>query len=302
MQPQAPSPERAASQYRVMGVMPAIQTSTLAPESSPWVIGDLQGCLEPLLALVSELPASAPLWLTGDLINRGPQSLETLRWVIAQGDRVRVILGNHDLHLLAIALGVRKPHRNDTYDDILCAPDRRDLIDWLRAQPLALHQHGWLMVHAGVLPQWTVAKTLALAEEVSTVLRSPDWAKFIPAMYGNEPAQWSDALTGYDRLRVIVNALTRLRFCDQAGQMEFATKEGVGAAPPGFVPWFDVHARATAATPIVFGHWSALGLINRPDLIAIDTGCVWGRQLSAVRLADRAIIQVQCADCGADGA
>lgn len=281
-------------------VMTAADISTPALERSPWVIGDLQGCLDPLLALVNQLPVTAPIWLTGDLINRGPRSLDTLRWVIAQGDRVRAILGNHDLHLLAIALGVRKPHRNDTYDDILNAPDREDLIDWLRAQPLAHHEQGWLMVHAGVLPQWTVTKTLALAEEVSAVLRGPDWAKFIPAMYGNEPAQWSDTLTGQDRLRVVVNALTRLRFCDRNGTMEFATKEGVGAAPAGFVPWFDAPARATAATPIVFGHWSALGLINRPDLIAIDTGCVWGRQLSAVRLADRAVIQVQCADCGAE--
>lgn len=139
-------------------VMTAADISTPALERSPWVIGDLQGCLDPLLALVNQLPVTAPIWLTGDLINRGPRSLDTLRWVIAQGDRVRAILGNHDLHLLAIALGVRKPHRNDTYDDILNAPDREDLIDWLRAQPLAHHEQGWLMVHAGVLPQWTVTK------------------------------------------------------------------------------------------------------------------------------------------------
>lgn len=282
--------------------MAAAKAPTPAPEHSPWVIGDLQGCLDPVLSLVERLPAKAPIWLTGDLINRGPRSLDTLRWVIAQGSRVRTILGNHDLHLLSIALGIRKPHRNDTYDDILNAPDRADLIDWLRSQPLAHYEYGWLMVHAGVLPQWTVSKALALAEEVSAVLRGPHWTKFIPAMYGNEPSQWRDTLGGDERLRIIVNALTRLRFCDRDGRMEFATKEGVGAAPPGFMPWFDVPARATADTPIVFGHWSALGLINRPDLVAIDTGCVWGRQLSAVRLCDRAVMQVQCAECGADGA
>lgn len=270
-------------------------------KDSPWVIGDLQGCLDPLLALVEKLPEKAPIWLTGDLINRGPQSLETLRWVIAQGTRVRAVLGNHDLHLLAIALGLRKPHRSDTYDDILNAADRADLIDWLRSQPLAHLEHGWLMVHAGVLPQWTAAQTVALAQEVSARLQAPDWTRFIPAMYGNEPAQWSETLPGDERLRVVVNALTRLRFCDSGGRMEFATKEGVGAAPPGFMPWFEVPHRATAGHPVVFGHWSALGLINRPDLVAIDTGCVWGRQLSAVRIADRAVIQVQCASCGADG-
>ncbi|MFM8548960.1 MAG: symmetrical bis(5'-nucleosyl)-tetraphosphatase [Betaproteobacteria bacterium] len=270
-------------------------------KDSPWVIGDLQGCLDPLLELVEKLPEKAPIWLTGDLINRGPQSLETLRWVIAQGARVRTVLGNHDLHLLAIALGVRKPHRSDTYDDILNATDRADLIDWLRSQPLAHREHGWLMVHAGVLPQWTAAQTVVLAQEVSARLQAPDWTRFIPAMYGTEPSHWSETLTGDDRLRVVVNALTRLRFCDSGGRMEFATKEGVGAAPPSFMPWFEVPDRATAGVPLVFGHWSALGLINRPDLIAIDTGCVWGRQLSAVRLADRAVIQVQCADCGAGG-
>jgi len=268
---------------------------------SPWIIGDLQGCLDPLISLVDQLPPDAPLWLTGDLINRGPRSLDTLRWVIAQGKRVTTVLGNHDLHLLSIATGLRKPHRTDTYDDILAAPDRAQLLDWIRTRPLAHFDHGWLMVHAGVLPQWSVAQTLSLAREVQQALAGPDWASFLPQMYGNEPSKWDDALRGPERLRIVINALTRMRFVDATGRMEFTTKEGIGATPPGFMPWFDVPGRMTAGTPVVFGHWSALGLINRPDLVAIDTGCVWGRQLSAIRLADRKVIQVQCPDCGADG-
>ena len=269
--------------------------------SSPWVIGDLQGCLDPLLALVGQIPPDAPIWLTGDLINRGPRSLDTLRWVISQGERITTVLGNHDLHLLSIAAGIRKPHRTDTYDEILAAPDREQLLDWIRSRPLAHFGHGWLMVHAGVLPQWTVAQTLALSAELEQVLSGPDWIEFLPRMYGNEPSRWDESLHGEDRLRIVVNALTRMRFVDATGRMEFATKEGIGATPAGFMPWYEAPDRATAGTPIVFGHWSALGLINRPDLVAIDTGCVWGRQLSAMRLSDRTVLQVQCPDCGADG-
>lgn len=268
---------------------------------TPWAIGDLQGCLDPLLALVDQIPSEAPIWLTGDLINRGPRSLDTLRWVIAQGTRITTVLGNHDLHLLSIAAGIRKPHRTDTYDDILAAPDRDDLLDWIRRQPLAHFDHGWLMVHAGVLPQWSVQQTLDLAAEVQAALAGPDWLAFLPRMYGNEPSRWDDRLSGPERLRIVINALTRMRFVDASGRMEFATKEGVDATPTGYMPWFDAPDRITANTPIVFGHWSALGLINRPDLVAIDTGCVWGRQLSAMRLSDRQVIQVQCPDCGTNG-
>ncbi|MEN9773170.1 MAG: hypothetical protein RL322_240 [Pseudomonadota bacterium] len=262
---------------------------------SIWAIGDLQGCLPQLLALLEKLPADAHLWLTGDLVNRGPQSLETLRWARSNSDRITTVLGNHDLHLLAVAAGVRRPHRTDTFNEILAAPDRSDLLDWLRRQPLAHHAEGWLMVHAGVLPQWSVPEVMALANEASRVLAGPDWESFIWKMYGNEPARWTPSLHGADRLRVVVNALTRLRFCSDDGTMEFATKEGLASAPVGYRPWFDLPTRLSAGTPIVFGHWSSLGLINRPDLLAIDTGCVWGRQLSAVRLADRQIVQVDCA-------
>ena len=273
----------------------------MSESPSPWAIGDLQGCLDPLLTLVDQIPSEAPIWLTGDLINRGPRSLDTLRWVIAQGNRITMVLGNHDLHLLSIAAGIRKPHRTDTYDDILAAPDRDDLLDWIRRQPLAHFDHGWLMVHAGVLPQWSVQQTLDLAAEVQAALAGPDWLAFLPRMYGNEPSRWDDRLSGPERLRIVINALTRMRFVDASGRMEFATKEGVDATPAGYMPWFDAPDRITANTPIVFGHWSALGLINRPDLVAIDTGCVWGRQLSAMRLSDRQVIQVQCPDCGTNG-
>lgn len=273
--------------------------SASGPET--WAIGDLQGCLDSLLALEARLPAKARLWLTGDLVNRGPRSLDSLRWAMAQGDRVITVLGNHDLHLLAVAAGIRKAHRTDTLTDILAAPDRDALLDWVRTRPLAHHAQGWLMVHAGVLPQWSVARTLELAGEVQAVLSGPRWIEFLREMYGNKPARWSDGLTGHDRLRVIVNALTRLRFCTPNGKMEFDTKDGAGAPPAGHHPWFDVPGRATAGTPIVFGHWSTLGLLNRPDLLGIDTGCVWGGELTAVRLSDRALVRQACRQTLAPG-
>ncbi len=268
--------------------------ASAAIDDETWAIGDLQGCLDSLLRLLPQLPADARLWMPGDIVNRGPRSADSLRWAMSQGERLVAVLGNHDLHLLAVAAGIRRAHRTDTLDDILGAPDRDALIDWVRTRPLAHFEDGWLMVHAGVLPQWSVARTLELAEEVRAVLSGPRWIDFLREMYGNEPAEWSDGLRGHDRLRVIVNALTRIRFCTPAGRMDFAAKEGLDAAPPGHRPWFDVPQRATAGTPIVFGHWAALGLIDRPDLLAIDTGCVWGRALTAVRLADRALRSVQC--------
>lgn len=262
--------------------------------SETWAIGDIQGCLDSVLDLTARLPADANLWLTGDIVNRGPRSLDSLRWAMAQGDRLVTVLGNHDLHLLAVAAGIRKAHRTDTLDDVLAAPDHDALIDWVRSRPLAHFDQGWLMVHAGVLPKWSVERTLELADEVQRVLAGPRWIDFLREMYGNEPARWSKSLRGHDRLRVIVNALTRLRFCTASGEMEFKTKEGADSAPNGYFPWFDVPGRATAGAPIVFGHWSSLGLIDRPDLLAIDTGCLWGRELTAVRLSDRAVMQVKC--------
>lgn len=263
------------------------------------LIGDIQGCDEALGRLLDAAgftPSRHRLLVLGDLVNRGPDSLAVLRRLQALGDAAQCLLGNHDLHLLAVAAGVRAPHRSDTVQPLLDAPDREPLLHWLRLQHLALQAEGWLCVHAGVLPTWTSAQTLALAGEVQAVLRGPDLADFLPRMYGNEPDQWDDALTGDARLRVIINALTRLRFCAADGRMDFKMKEGADAAPPELLPWFDVPGRRTAGTPVAFGHWSTLGLVNRPDLLALDTGCVWGGCLSAARVdgGRREIVQVRC--------
>ena len=265
-------------------------------------IGDVQGCLDALVRLVASIDAQraqgsppSPLWLVGDLVNRGPRSLATLRWAIENEHRITMVLGNHDLHLLAVAAGIRPEHRSDTLGEILAAPDAADLIDWVRRRPLAHLQDGHLLVHAGVLPQWSAERAVELAAEVQHELASPRWVDFLRTMYGNEPAHWDERLRGADRLRMIVNALTRLRFCTPDGTMDFTVKAGVDAAPAGHVPWFEVPARASADTTIVFGHWSHLGLIDRPKLIALDTGCVWGGALTAMRLADRAVFSTRCA-------
>lgn len=262
-----------------------------------YAIGDLQGCHPSLLQLLEKIHAASSnprIVFVGDLINRGPRSLSTLREIYALKDVVKVLLGNHDLHLLAVANGIRQIHRSDTVQEILEAPDREQLLEWLRCQPLALFEAGHLLVHAGVLPQWTLEQTLALAQEVETVLRGPNWLDFLKHMYGNVPDRWSDDLQGYDRLRCIVNALTRIRFCSADGTMEFTSKEGSAAPESGYMPWFDVPGRKTVDTPIVFGHWSTLGLLQSPNLLGIDTGCVWGGKLTAVRLEDHAIFQVDC--------
>jgi bis(5'-nucleosyl)-tetraphosphatase (symmetrical) len=264
-----------------------------------YLLGDLQGCGNPLARLLDEVafsPSRDHLYVLGDLVNRGPDSLGVLQRLRALGGAATCLLGNHDLHLLAVAHGVRQPHRSDTLGPILNAPDRDDWLNWLRQQKLAVCAHGWLMVHAGVLPQWDTAQTLALAAEAEAMLQGPDLAEFLPQMYGNTPAQWHDGLQGVPRWRCVINALTRLRFCSVDGTMEFATKEGAGGAPEGYMPWFEVPGRRTAQQPVAFGHWSTLGLINRDDLLALDTGCVWGGQLTAVRLTPegREVVQVPC--------
>ncbi len=273
------------------------------------LIGDIQGCDAALQRVLEAAAFSASrdhAVLLGDLVNRGPDSLATLRRLQALGASASCLLGNHDLHLLALACGARAAQRGDTLAPLLAAADGPALLDWLRHQHLARMAGGWLCVHAGVLPTWTGAQTLALAAEVQAVLRGPaDGVRdFLHAMSGNSPAQWHDGLQGADRLRVIVNALTRLRFCSADGVMDFKTKEGAGAAPPGFLPWFDVPGRATAAQPMAFGHWSTLGLVNQPTLLALDTGCVWGGRLSAARVdaGRREIIQVDCPQAQAPGA
>ncbi len=275
---------------------------------SLYFIGDLQGCNTPfqrLLQAIDFSPSRDTLYVLGDLVNRGPDSLGVLRCLAALGDAAQCLLGNHDLHLLGLSEGVRKPTRKDTAQAVLLAPDGQALIDWLRHRPMAIQAHGWLMVHAGVLPQWSVAQTMALASEVEQALRGPDLKGFLAAMYGNTPAQWHDGLQGTDRLRVIVNALTRLRFCTGQGEMEFTSSEGVSGAPAGHLPWFVVAPRASAATPIAFGHWSSLAADALPagslrhNTLPLDTGCVWGGCLTAARLGEMPglfeLVQVKCA-------
>ncbi|MES2742409.1 MAG: symmetrical bis(5'-nucleosyl)-tetraphosphatase [Pseudomonadota bacterium] len=266
-----------------------------------YVIGDLQGCHEQTMALLARIDqeAGAPyeLLFAGDLINRGPHSLATLRHVmaLAEAGRADAVLGNHDLHLLAVANGIRPLHRSDTLDTILAAPDRHALIDWLRRRPLAIRRGEHLLVHAGLLPQWSAARALELAGEVDTMLRGDGWIDFLRQMYGNEPAAWDDTLRGADRLRCIINAMTRLRFCSAEGVMDFKLKESADAGQDsGLMPWFDVPGRRSADHTVIFGHWSALGLQVRDRLIALDSGCVWGGALSALCLQDRSVLQVRC--------
>ena len=269
-----------------------------------YCIGDVQGCDDALGQLLDKIafsPSRDTLYLLGDLVNRGPASGAVLRRLMGYGPSAQCLLGNHDLSLLAVAGGQRRPHRNDTMGTVLQVPDRGEMLEWLSHRPLAIRAHGLLMVHAGVLPQWDAAQVMTLAAEVEAVLRGPQQAEFFLQMYGDEPALWSDALAGAPRLRVIVNALTRLRFCTTTGKMDLKASGGLGDAPPGHLPWFDVPGRKTAGETIAFGHWSTLGFLQRPDLISLDTGCVLGGCLSAIRLgtgsneAPHELIQVDCA-------
>jgi bis(5'-nucleosyl)-tetraphosphatase (symmetrical) len=264
-----------------------------------YLVGDVQGCadaLDRLLAAIGFSPSRDRLYLLGDLVNRGPASLATLRRLRDLGDSATCVLGNHDWHLLAVAAGVRPRHRSDTLDEILDAPERDAWLEWLRQRRMAVFEHGWLMVHAGVVPEWDLKTVLALARELETALRGRPAREFLGAMFGNEPARWSDSLDGDERLRFTLNALTRTRFVAADGSLEFATKDGADAAPPGFRPWFDAPGRRTEGVPIAFGHWSALGLLEREGLLCLDTGCVWGGKLSAVRIdgGRRDLIQVDC--------
>ena len=260
-----------------------------------YAIGDVQGCHAEfcdLLTLIGFSPSRDRLWLTGDLVNRGPDSLAVLREVMALGDAAVTVLGNHDLHLLTVAAGHRNAHRDDTLATILEAPDRVDLFDWLAQQPLAVAGDGMLMVHAGTLPQWTVLDVVTLAREVESMLRSAGRDNFLRELYGDEPHAWNNALVGHDRLRVIVNALTRLRFCAADGTMEFHEKRGARYAPRGFAPWFAHPNRQTAASLVVCGHWSTLDLLLAPNVLMLDSGCLWGGALTAIRLPDRRVYQV----------
>ncbi|MGF6792159.1 bis(5'-nucleosyl)-tetraphosphatase (symmetrical) [Paraburkholderia sp. 35.1] len=243
-------------------------------------------------------PDGTPLWFAGDLINRGPDSLDTLRDVIAFGERAVPVLGNHDLHLLSVSAGIRKSKKGDTIEEILAAPDAADLLEWIRHRPLAHFDNGMLMVHAGVLPQWDATLTLELADELQRALRAPNWKETLAGLYGNEPNRWKPGLKGIERLRVTCSALTRMRFCSADGVMDFSSSGTLASTPSGCMPWFDVPSRQTADVTVVFGHWAALGLMLRDNLIGLDSGCVWGQKLSAVRLAknpaERTLTQVDC--------
>ncbi|MFO7543013.1 MAG: symmetrical bis(5'-nucleosyl)-tetraphosphatase [Thiobacillus sp.] len=262
-----------------------------------YAIGDLQGCHEPLLRLLDKLkfdPVADRLLFVGDLVNRGPDSLAVLRYIKSLGKAAISVLGNHDLNLLALAEGFGHAHKGDTLDEVLAAPDRDELLYWLRHQKLAWREGDVLVVHAGVLPGWTLDDTMKRAAEAEAVLQSADYRDFFKRMYGNAPVAWDKRLDGIERLRVIVNALTRLRYCTPEGEMEFQHKGAPGTQPAGLIPWFEVPGRKTAGATVIIGHWSTLGLINRPDLVALDTGCLWGSKLTALRLEDRQTIAVKC--------
>jgi bis(5'-nucleosyl)-tetraphosphatase (symmetrical) len=263
-----------------------------------YAIGDVQGCFDELRRLLKAFGFGRGdrLWFVGDLVNRGPKSLEVLRFVRDLGERAVVVLGNHDLHLVSQYEGFERTRGDDTLAEVLSAADARELVDWLRTRRM-LHVEGrYAMVHAGLLPQWSVEKALALGKEVQQALAAPDYRAFLGNMYGSQPDHWSDALAGWDRLRVIVNAMTRLRFCTPEGKMDFRAKGKT--APTGYLPWFDL--RQDEQT-IVCGHWSALGLTARDRLAALDSGCVWGGALTAMRLEDRALFQVPCGGYGTPG-
>jgi len=259
-----------------------------------YAIGDVQGCfdeLQQLLQKVSYRKRQDRLWFVGDLVNRGPKSLEVLRFVRDLGERAVVVLGNHDLHLVAQYEGIEKIRRADTFQDVLEAPDAAELLAWLRRQPMVHAEGGYAMVHAGLLPQWSITKAKRLGREVSAALAARDYRKFLEHMYGNTPSRWRDSLSGWDRLRVIVNAMTRMRYCDRAGRMDLS-RAGIEPAR-GYRRWYKTRKRERGKT-LIFGHWSQLGLVLEPGTIGLDSGCIWGGALSALRLEDRTLYQVAC--------
>lgn len=263
-----------------------------------YAIGDIQGCyrsLQALLAKIRHKPSADRLLLVGDLVNRGPGSLEVLRWVVEQGAAVQAVLGNHDLHLLAVASGAAEPKGKDTLDPILEAGDADGLLGWLRARPLLHVDDGIAVAHAGLYPGWPLPLAERLAGEVSRELQGPRVKDFFKNMYGGEPKRWADDLAGYDRLRFIVNAFTRMRMMHRSGEMELKWKGGAKDVPADMLPWYDM-PHAPRGVTVLFGHWSAQGLLVRDDVVGLDTGCVWGGALTAMRLEDRKIFQVEAMD------
>ena len=264
-----------------------------------WAIGDIQGCLDELIELLEAIdfqPGRDRVWFVGDLVNRGPKSLETLRFIRGLGDAAIAVLGNHDFHLLAVAAGVGRLHRKDTLQPILDAPDREQLLDWLRHRPLLHHdaELGYLMVHAGVAPGWDLAEAKRYAAEVEVVLRGGDALSFYQAMYSEADDCWSDNLTGVHRLRVITDYFARLRFCDAHGRYNVVFKGSPGSQPEALIPWFELPQRRLANIPILFGHWSSLGVVENSSVFALDKGCLWGRQLAAFCLDQPRWETVEC--------
>jgi len=267
-----------------------------------YAIGDLQGCYSELIDLLGYInfdAGSDQLWFSGDLVNRGPQSLDCLRFAKALGRNAVTVLGNHDLHLLAIAAGKMKPRQKDTFEDILVARDREELLEWLRQQPLMHYDQaaGHLMVHAGLPPQWNLDTARQLAGEVEIMLRGDNIDTFYENMYGNQPDLWSEDLTGMDRLRFITNCFTRIRYCHKDGRLDLTDKNPPGRQARHLIPWFQIESRATQDIPILFGHWASLPFGNikdftRYNVYPLDTGCVWGRRLTAMRLEDGRMFSV----------
>jgi bis(5'-nucleosyl)-tetraphosphatase (symmetrical) len=260
-----------------------------------YAIGDIQGCYYAFQSLLERIGfdvKSDELWLVGDIVNRGSGSLEVLRWCFQHQEHLKIVLGNHDLHTIAVAHGIRPPNKSDTIQSILDAPDADDLLNWLRHQPLMVKNDQYMMVHAGLLPQWQAEAAFGYAKEVETALQSNNYMDFLCNMYGNSPNIWMDDLTGFDRLRVITNAMTRIRVCAADGALDFNFKGELPDVPEGYVAWFDWPDRASDSQPIIFGHWSALGLQQRNNVFALDTGCLWGGALTAMCLETKQIIQV----------
>jgi len=264
---------------------------------STYAIGDLQGCFLSLQALLQKIDfkrSSDRLWFVGDLVNRGTGSLECLRFVRELGPDSVVVLGNHDLHLLALAEGFCKAGEHDTLQDVLTAPDCEDLLFWLRRQKMLHIEGAYAMVHAGLLPAWTWQLAQSLALEVETALRGPRYRQLLQDMYGNKPDRWQDDLSGADRMRVVINAMTRMRVLDINGRMDLKFKGDIGNLPQGLMPWFEAPTARAADRTVLAGHWSALGLRNTAHFVGIDSGCIWGHELTAFRLEDRTVFQVPC--------
>jgi len=266
---------------------------------STYAIGDIQGCLDPLLELIDKLefnPLKDTLWFTGDLINRGPDSLDTLRYIISLGDNAISVLGNHDLHFLAVAAGHNRHDSRDTFDCLLAAPDLSDLVDWLRARPLIHYdqQRKMALIHAGLPPQWAINDAVTCANEVEDLLLNNNYQQLLGNMYGNSPTQWTNELTGEERYRFIINCFTRMRYCTADGQLDFKNKRSPGTQPESLFPWFTLNTRKSIDTTVLFGHWSTLGFNHEQNTYALDSGCLWGGSLTALNIDNKKTISVNC--------